>query len=319
MLLEVPFMTKDNLDIDIKRSDLNRVPLKTRVRPYLIIAPSLIITIGIMVPFVMAIWYSLTNYSFRLPTHKFIGLDNWVTMLMSREFWNALKVTLMYGLISTAIELLLGLCVAILLNSSNNRLSKVLRVLLVFPLMVAPVTATIVWQLMLNSSVGIVEKLFNIFRVYNFPWASSPRTALMTVVLIDVWINTSFIILLVLAGLQSLPKSPFESAKIDGGSAWFNFKNLTLPMLKPSLYIALLFRLMAAFQEYAVIFALTKGGPGDTLMSLSLTAYQKGFKFQKFGAAIPYILVLWLIINVAAKRIVKLQRSAQKQASGMGE
>ena len=125
--------------------------------------------------------------------------------------------------------------------------------------------------------------------------------------------------LLVLAGLQSLPKSPFESAKIDGGSNWFNFRNLTLPMLRPSLYIALLFRLMAALQEYAVIYALTKGGPGDALMSLSLTAYQQGFKFQKFGAALPYILILWLIINVVAKEIVKRQRAAQKQAAGLDE
>ena len=301
------------------KSQLNKVPFGTRVRPYLIVAPSLIITIGIMVPFVMAIWYSLTNYSFKLPTHKFVGLRNWVDMLMSADFWNALKVSLMYGLISTAIEMLLGLGVAILLNNLNNRLSRILRVLLVFPLMVAPVTATIVWQLMLNSSVGIVEKLFNIFGIYNFPWAASPKTALLTVIMIDVWINTAFIILLVLAGLQSLPKSPFESAKIDGGSAWFNFVNLTLPMLKPRLYIALLFRLMAALQEYAVIFALTKGGPGDTLMSLSLTAYQKGFKFQKFGSAIPFILVLWLVINIAAKQIVKLQRNAQKQAAGLEE
>ena len=301
------------------KSQLNKVPFKTRVRPYLIVAPSLIITIGIMVPFVMAIWYSLTNYSFKLPTHKFVGLNNWTNMLTSGDFWNALKVSLMYGLISTIIEMLLGLGVAILLNNLNNGLSRVLRVLLVFPLMVAPVTATIVWQLMLNSSVGIVEKLFNVFGVYNFPWAASPKTAMLTVIMIDVWINTAFIILLVLAGLQSLPKSPFESAKIDGGSAWFNFVNLTLPMLKPSLYIALLFRLMAALQEYAVIFALTKGGPGDTLMSLSLTAYQKGFKFQKFGAAIPFILVLWLIINIAAKQIVRLQRAAQKQATGLEE
>jgi multiple sugar transport system permease protein len=215
--------------------------------------------------------------------------------------------------------MLLGMGVAILLNNLNNRLSKILRVLLVFPLMVAPVTATIVWQLMLNSSVGIVEKFLNIFGVYNFPWAASPKTALLTVILIDVWVNTAFVILLVLAGLQSLPKSPFESAKIDGGSAWFNFVNLTLPMLKPSLYIALLFRLMAALQEYAVIFALTKGGPGDSLMSLSLTAYQTGFRFQKFGAALPYILVLWIIINVTAKQVVKRQRAAQKQAAGREE
>ena len=301
------------------KSELNKVPFATRVRPYLIVAPSLIITIGIMVPFVMAIWYSLTNYSFKLPTHKFIGIANWVNMLGDKSFWSAVKISLLYGLISTAIEMLLGLGVAILLNNLNNGLSRVLRVLLVFPLMVAPVTATIIWQLMLNSSVGIVEKLLNIFGVYNFPWAASPKTALMTVILIDVWINTAFVILLVLAGLQSLPKSPFESAKIDGGSAWFNFTNLTLPMLKPSLFIALLFRLMAALQEYAVIFALTKGGPGDALMSLSLTAYQKGFKFQKFGSAIPYILVLWLIINVTAKRIVKVQRAAQRRAAGVEE
>lgn len=301
------------------KSEYNRVPFSTRVRPYLIVVPSLIITIGIMVPFVMAIWYSLTNYSFKRPTFKFIGIDNWVTMLGDPSFWGAIKITLLYGIISTVLEMLIGLGVAILLNSLNNALSKVLRVLLVFPLMVAPVTATIVWQLMLNSSVGIVEKLLNIFGIYNFPWAAAPETALMTVILIDVWINTAFIILLVLAGLQSLPKSPFESAKIDGGSAWFNFINLTLPMLKPSLYIALLFRFMAALQEYAVIFALTKGGPGNALMSLSLTAYQKGFKFQKFGAAIPFILILWLIINIAAKRIVHLQRNAQKQAAGLEE
>lgn len=302
-----------------KAEDLNTVPFKTRVRPYLIVAPSLIITIGIMIPFVMAIWFSLTNYSFKLPNHKFIGLKNWVEVLSSDAFWNALKVSLLYGVIATVVEMALGMGVAILLNNLNNRLSRILRVLLVFPLMVAPVTATIVWQLMLNSSVGIVEKLLNVFGVYNFPWAASPGTALMTVVLIDVWVNTAFIILLVLAGLQSLPKSPFESAKIDGGSAWFNFINLTLPMLKPSLYIALLFRLMAALQEYAVIFALTKGGPGDSLMSLTLTAYQTGFRFQKFGFALPYILILWLIVNVAAKQIVKRQRAAQKQAAGLEE
>ena len=309
-------MSKTNKE---KLPDLNRVPFKTRVRPYLIVAPSLIITIGIMVPFVMAIWYSLTNFSFKLPTHKFIGLTNWVNVLSSGSTWKAIWVTLLYGVASTVVEMALGMGVAMLLNSLNNRFSKIMRVVLIFPLMVAPVTATIVWQLMLNSSAGIVEKLLNVFNVYNFPWASSPKTAMMTVVLIDVWVNTAFVILLVLAGLQSLPKSPFESAKIDGGSNWFNFRNLTLPMLRPSLDIALLFRLLAALQEYAVIYALTKGGPGDALMSLSLTAYQQGFKFQKFGAALPYILILWLIINVVAKEIVKRQRAAQKQAAGLDE
>lgn len=232
------------------------------------------------------------------------------------KFWKALWVTIRYAFFSTLIEMLLGLGIAILLYKLNNILSKILRVTLIFPLMIAPVTATIVWTLMLNSSVGIVEKFLNIFGVYNFPWAASPHTAMLTAVMIDVWVNTPFVMILALAGLQSLPKSPFESAKIDGGSAWFNFINLTLPMIKPSLYVALLFRLMASLQEYAIIFGLTKGGPGDTLMNLSLTSYQQGFQFQKFGYALPFILVLWVIINYLAKFIVKKQRTAQKQASG---
>lgn len=300
-------------------SELNVVPFKTRVLLYLIVAPALIITIGIMIPFIMAIYFSLTNYSFRMPKYNFIGLQNWINILTSSVFWKAVWVTLRYAFFSTVIEMGLGMGIAILLNNLNNKFSKIMRVALIFPLMVAPITATTVWQLMLNNSVGILEKFLNIFGIYNFPWAASPSTAMMTVVMIDVWINTSFCMLLVLAGLQSLPKSPFESAKIDGGSTMFNFRNLTLPMLKPSLYIALLFRLMAALQEYAIIFALTQGGPGDTLMNLSLTAYQNGFQFQKFGFALPYILVLWLFINIVAKQIVKRQRAAQKQAAGLEE
>ena len=304
---------------DISGNELNTIPFKTKIRPYLIVAPALIITIGIMIPFIMSIYYSLTNYSFRMPTYKFVGLKNWISILKSSGLWKAVWVTLRYAFFSTIIEMVLGMGIAMLLNSVNNKFSKMLRVVLIFPLMVAPITATIIWQLMLNNSVGIIEKLLNIFGVYNFPWAAGASTAMMTVILIDVWVNTSFCMLLVLAGLQSLPKSPFESAKIDGGSPWFNFRNLTLPMLKPSLYIALLFRLMSALQEYAIIFGLTKGGPGDTLMNLSLTSYQIGFQFQKFGYALPYILILWVFINIVAKRIVKKQREAQKQATGLEE
>ena len=113
-----------------------------------------------------------------------------------------------------------------------------------------------------------------------------------------------------------MPKSPFEAAKVDGGSAWFTFKTLTLPMLKPFLYIALIFRLMAALQEYAIIFALTKGGPGNTLMNLSLTAYNTGFAFLKFGASLPYILFLWVIIYFISKKLVSNYLATQKKAAG---
>lgn len=310
------FNIKGKQPKDTAKNDLNTVPWLTKVRPYLIMAPSVLITIGILIPFAMAIFYSLTNYSFRLPNFKFIGLKNWINMFTDPSFWHAVWVTIRFAFFATIFEMLLGLGIALLLGNTENRFTKVLRVVLTFPLMVAPVIGTIIWQLMTNNAVGILEKFLNLFGIYNFPWAASHATAMFTAVLIDLWVYCPFVIILILAGIQSLPKSPFESAKIDGGSAWFNFKNLTLPMIKPCIYIALLFRLMASLQEFSIIFALTKGGPGDTLMNLSVTAYNTGFAFQKFGSSLPFILVLWFIVNIVAKQIVKRWMHSQKVASG---
>ena len=294
----------------------SRKPFLDRALPYLIIAPALLITIGILYPFVSAIYYSLTNYSFVRQTYRMIWEKNWTSMLASAEFWHAAWVTAKYAFWSTGCEMLLGLGIGLLICKRTNWFTSILRVVLVFPLMIAPVIATIIWQLMTNTSVGIIEKLLNLFGVYGFPWGAARSTALFTAVLIDVWVFTPFIIVLVVAGINSLPKSPFEAAQVDGASTWFTFKNLTLPMLKPFLYIALIFRLMAALQEYAIIFALTKGGPGDTLMNLSLTAYNKGFYYKRFGESMPYILFLWVVIYIIAKVLVGKWLSVQKTASG---
>lgn len=293
----------------------SKIPFWTKARPYLIMAPALLITIGILYPFVTAIFYSLTNYSFRSSTYKFVGLKNWIDMFTTPDFWHAILVTGEYALATTGSEMLIGLGIALLI-SKDSRFTKMLRVVLIFPLMIAPVIAVLIWQLMTNTSVGIIEKFLNVLNIYNFTWASSPKTALFTAALIDFWVYCPFVIVLILAGVQSLPKSPFESSKIDGGSAWFTFKTLTLPMLKPFLYIALIFRLMASMQEFSIIFALTKGGPGDTLMNLSVSAYNIGFAFLKFGKSLPYILVLWLLIYIISQKLVKNWLSVQKKAAG---
>lgn len=293
----------------------NEVPKNIRRRPYYIIAPGMLILIGILIPFAVAIVLSFTNYSFKTLDWHFIGLRNWIEMLTSGDFYHALLITVEYSLSATVVQMILGSVVALLLKK-DTVYSKVLKVLFTFPLMVAPAIAVLIWQLMTSNSVGVLEKFLNVLSVYNFPWASSYKTAMFTAVLIDTWVNTPFILLLVLAGIQSLPKSPFEAAQVDGASTWFTFKTLTLPMLKPFMYIALLFRLMAALQEFGIIFALSKGGPGDALMNISLTAYMTSFKYSRVGVAMPYLLVLWVIINYSAKALVKRQRKLAKQAQG---
>ena len=358
-----------------------RKPLLDRMLPYLIIAPALLVTIGILYPFLTAVYYSLTNYSFVRATYGWIWFRNWTRMFASGDFWeavwgtsyatfwsapfalifglglagrsakdkagaarvciaplavapvcllfynwidargnpdfwHAVWVTTKYAFWSTGLEMALGLGIGLLICKKTNWFTSSLRVVLVFPLMIAPVIATLIWQLMTNTSVGILEKFLNLFGIYGFPWAASQNTAMFTAVLIDVWVYTPFIIVLVVAGINSLPKSPFEAAQVDGASAWFTFKNLTLPMLKPFLYIALIFRLMAAMQEYAIIFALTKGGPGNTLMNLSLTAYNKGFYYKRIGESMPYILFLWGVIYVISKKLVGRWLQVQKTAAG---
>jgi multiple sugar transport system permease protein len=293
----------------------NKIPLSIKARPYLIILPALLLTIGILYPFATAIYYSFTNFSFRSLDYKFIGLKNWIEMFQTPDFWHACLVTAQYTVATTGTEMLAGLGLALLLVR-ESRFTKILRIVLIFPLMIAPVIATLIWQLMINNSVGIVEKFLNLFGIFNFPWASSASTALMTAAMIDFWVYTPFVMLLMLAGLQSLPKSPYESAKIDGGSPWFTFKTLTLPLLKPFIFIALIFRMMAAMQEYGIIFALTKGGPGNTLMNLSLTGYNTGFAFLSLGKAVPYLLVLWLVIYIISQKLVGAWLRGQRDAQG---
>jgi multiple sugar transport system permease protein len=290
----------------------------------------MIILIGILIPFVTAIILSLTNASYRLPIERwrFNWFKNWLSfetvdgelqiggMLGSIDFYHAVFVTLVYAVSATGSELLLGMGIAFLLKR-DSRYCKILKVVLMFPLMVAPAIAVLIWQLMISNSVGIIEKLLNVFGLFNFTWAASPKTAMFTVVLIDAWVNTPFMLLLILAGIQSLPKSPFEAAQVDGASPWFTFKTLTLPMLKPFIYIAVLFRLMAALQEFGIIFALTKGGPGNTLMNISLTSYLTAFTYQQLGKALPYLLVLWVIVNFSAKYLVDKQRKYAKEAAGL--
>lgn len=291
------------------------IPFMRKVRPYIILSPALLLTIGILIPFGMAIYYSFTNYSFKYSGYDFVGVENYVYMFKDSGFWHSVGVTLAYAGLATITQTVVGVGIALLLNR-DNLLSRALRIALIFPLVIAPVIATLIWQLMTNNSVGILSKWLRAIGINDFTWGADPSTALFTVLVIDAWVYTPFVILLVLAGLGSLPKAPFESAMIDGGSAWFTFKNLTLPMIMPMLLIAVLFRLMLSLQMFDIIFALTRGGPGDTLMTLPLTAYTEAFTYKELGYSLPYMLILYVFVYIMSFFMVKYWTYTQKRASG---
>lgn len=276
-----------------------------KAKPYLIILPAFLLTIGILVPFATGVYWSLTDYNLMRPQFEFIGIGNYVELFSGGEFWHALKVSGVYVLFAVGTELLLGLVIALLLNQETF-LAKIFRPLLILPLLIAPVIATLIWKLMMSTDFGVINYFLSLLNpeLKEFPWAGSPKYAMLTVVLIDVWIFTPFIALLLLAGLRSLPQPPFEAAQVDGASRWFIFRVLTLPMLAPFMVIALIFRIIDSIRMFDIPFAMTKGGPGDSLMNLQIQAYTEAFTYLNISVGSAYMFVTWVIIFIISKLMV---------------
>ncbi len=285
--------------------------------PYLLSLPALLACIGILVPFFTAVGYSLQRYNLATPyTRAFIGLENYLDLFTDPAFWHTIRVSLLYTLLTVGIELLLGLGVAMLLVR-RTLVNQVMSVLLILPLMTAPAIAALMWKLMTNPNFGILSYLISQAGFTDFRWASSPSTALLTVVLVDVWVYTPFMIVLLLAGLRALPRQPFEAAALDGVPASFVFFRITLPMLAPYIITAVLFRMLDAIQQFDIIYAMTQGGPGDTLMVFQILAYLEAFTFTSIGRSAAMMMVLWLITNILSTLFIKQWMRLRERARGL--
>jgi multiple sugar transport system permease protein len=273
--------------------------------PYLLSLPALLVCIGILIPFVTALYYSALRFRLNLPALKgFIWFGNYTNLLYDSEFWNTVSVSLRYTAITVGVELVFGLIIALLLQR-QTRLNNLISVLLLLPLMTAPAIASLMWKLMTNPNFGILSYLVSLVGASDFRWASSPSTALFTVVLVDVWVYTPFMMVLLLAGLRSLPQQPFEAAALDGVPRLFVFFRITLPMLSPYIITASLFRLLDAIQQFDIIYAMTQGGPGNTLLVFQVRAYLEFYQYTNVGKSAALLVVLWLITYVLSHVFIK--------------
>jgi multiple sugar transport system permease protein len=193
-----------------------------------------------------------------------------------------------------------------------------ISVLLLLPLMTAPAIAALMWKLMTNPNFGILSYLVSLVGVSDFRWASSPSSALFTVVLVDVWVYTPFIMVLLLAGLRSLPQQPFEAATLDGVPRLFVFFRITLPMLSPYIITASLFRLLDAIQQFDIVYAMTQGGPGNTLLVFQVRAYLEFYQYTNVGKSAALLVVLWAITyflsNIFIKHWLRLRERSRASA-----
>jgi multiple sugar transport system permease protein len=280
----------------------------------LLITPAAILMVLFqVVPIVMGANASFRSWELNRPTKTWLGLQHYAYVLTDPAFLKVvLPNTLLFMLLSVSLALVLGLSIALLLNRPF-RGQKLVQTVLLLPLMVAPVIAAIMMRWMFNDQFGIVNVVLEALGIGGQPWLTQRWSAFGVIVATDVWLWTPWFSLLLLAGLQSLPREPFEAAAIDGASRWRVFRYLTLPMLRPVIAVCVVIRAIDAFRTFDIVWTLTGGGPARSTELFSLYAYVHAFQNLDFGlgsaAAIVggiVILVIGLIVYRTLDRFMRV-------------
>lgn len=285
---------------------------RRQFRPYLLSIPATVVLIGILYPFALGVYYTFLNYSATNPAPKFVGLQNYFYVFSDAAFWNSARVTGTFAIVATVVETVLGIGIALLLNRSSL-IGKIFEKVLILPLMIAPVIAAVMWKLMFNPQFGVLNYIFRLGSTFDFLNADR---ALWSVVLVDAWIYTPFVAILVLAGVRSLPKEPFEASAVDGANWFYVFRRLMLPMMWPYILVAVIFRFMDCLKIFDIIYVLTSGGPGDATKSMQVGAYIQSVLNFNYSMGSTYMFLLWIIIYIVANQLVKLLNKAQARAAG---
>ncbi|MFJ6077684.1 carbohydrate ABC transporter permease [Pseudarthrobacter sp. NPDC092419] len=239
-------------------------------------APSLILmALVAAVPIGYAIWLSMNQYSVRQAgLSRFVGLDNYISALSSREWWAAFGQTFLFSGLSVSLELILGTAMALLLNLAF-RGRALLRTIVLLPYAIVTVVSAITWETMFEPNLGLVTTVLSGLGLPggDIVWLGEPGYAMAVVVLADVWKTTPFAALIILAGLQVIPDETYEAAELDGAGKWQTFRDVTLPLLKPAIALAAIFRTMDSLRVFDLPFVLTRGANGTE--SMSMLAYNE--------------------------------------------
>jgi multiple sugar transport system permease protein len=267
----------------------------------LMLLPALCL-LGVLVvyPLSYSVWISLES---RLGS---LSLANYLSVLADPVFYTALRNTTIFTLLAVGLEFFIGLSLALALQSLRIRTRNLVRSVLLLPLMVAPVVAALEWRWLFNDQYGLIGYLASVTNLPAPLWLADPKVAMWSVVAVDVWIATPFVMLVFNAALHNLPREPYEAATLDGASSWQLFRYLTLPLLRPAILVILLIRAIDALRVFDIIFVLTKGGPGYSTETLTMYAYRLSFSFQEFGKGAALSFLLLILIGSFSAVLIQL-------------
>jgi len=271
---------------------------ETRIAWGLILPALLTILLVALFPLLWTVWESLHLHDLRMPWlgKPFVGLENYGEAFRDPRFWGALRHTAFFAVSSVSLELVIGLWLALALNRAFRGRGLV-RASVLVPWAIPTVVSALLWRFMFEGQHGIVNEALVGIGILREPvvWFIRPLAAWMPVILADVWKTTPFVALLLLAGLQNIDASLYEAARIDGASAWRQFRHVTLPLLKPAILVALIFRTLDAFRVFDLIYALTGGGPGTSTEPIALYTFNVLLQNLQFGYGSALSVIVFLI------------------------
>ena len=276
----------------------------------LLSAPGLAVLLAVVAfPLVFTIFTSFYDFTLLTPNHDtFVGMENYGEALEDEYLPTAVWVTLKFVIASVVIELTIGMAVALALNAIT-RFKDIYYLVLLAPLLINPVVVGLLWRMLLHTELGIVNYLLNSVGIASVNWLGDADVAFWTVVMVDIWHQVSFMAILLLAGLASLPREPYEAARMDGASALSCFIHITLPLLRPVIVVAVLLRLIFAIKTFDIIFIMTKGGPGTATDLVSYFIYRAAFFGLDIGRAAAMSAALLAIVLALTTYLYRYMRT----------
>jgi ABC-type sugar transport system permease subunit len=292
--------------------------LASRREAYFFASPALfLIVLFVIFPLVYSFYLTFQNYDLAIgPPSEFVGLQNYEELFyQDHRFWQSWVNTFIIIFPAITLQLLLGLGIALLLNRPI-RARPLFASLLIIPSMVSPASAAMVWRMLLGVKYGGVNNLLKqagVLDVY-FDWFATPTLAIASIVAVEVWHNTSFMMIVLLAGLQAIPQELYEVAEVDGASAWRKFWHITLPLLKFTMIVALLIRIIDLTKIFGLIYLLTFGGPAGSTQTIAFTTYLSGFQDFRisYASTLSYVIVVGVFILTLIFQKVSRFREGEK-------
>ena len=269
----------------------------------------LVLTLSVVMlyPLGFSAWLSFQDYRLtRLNDVHAVGLENFRFVATDPAFQNAMTNTVIFVFGAVTLELVLGLSLALLVQKLRI-VRNLVRSILLAPMFITPIAVGLMFRFLLNSEIGVISYYLGQAGL-SVDWFG-PDLALFSIILIDVWQWTPFMLLMFLAGLEALPKAPYEAARVDGAGPWLTFSRITLPMLRPVLVVAVIIRALDAFKVFEYVFAITRGGPGDATETIMYFIYKTGFRFFRMGEAAAAAIMLIAAILVLVLTLVRCTQS----------